>query len=71
MRDITKVFQGLCLGHKSVITSQRHLITLLNHEMNRAFKDRLTDPQDVVYYSKVATTQILEKFNRLEQEESV
>jgi len=39
--------------------------------MNRAFKDRLTDPQDVVYYSKVATTQILEKFNRLEQEESV
>jgi len=46
MRDVSKVFQGLCLATLKTLPNVDTFIRLWVHEMNRVFKDRLADEQD-------------------------
>jgi len=46
MRDVSKVFQGLCLATSKTLPNSDTFIRLWIHEMNRVFKDRLVDEID-------------------------
>jgi len=47
LRDVTKVFQGLCECKSTSITSKHIFVSLINHELDRVFKDRLIDNSDI------------------------
>jgi len=40
------VFQGLCKSESDLLTDEVGLYKLWVHEMNRVFRDRLTDDKD-------------------------
>jgi len=46
LRDISKVFQGVCNGKPQVISEPNIFVRLWIHEMNRVFRDRLLDKKD-------------------------
>eukprot|EP01107_Rhizomastix_libera_P011726 TRINITY_DN2935_c0_g1_i3.p1 TRINITY_DN2935_c0_g1~~TRINITY_DN2935_c0_g1_i3.p1 ORF type:complete len:3350 (-),score=861.62 TRINITY_DN2935_c0_g1_i3:62-10111(-) len=46
LRDLAKVFQGLCCANKGNITSPSLLLQLWVHECSRVFSDRLIDDND-------------------------
>ena len=46
LRDVTKVFQGLCEVKSNTITTKPIFISLINHELDRVFMDRLIEQSD-------------------------
>ena len=46
LRDLSKVFQGVCMGHPSKISEGDQLIRLWGHECTRVFHDRLINTDD-------------------------
>lgn len=53
LRDVTKVFQGLCECKNTSITSKQTFVSLINHELDRVFKDRLIDNSDIGEYRRI------------------
>mmetsp|Transcript_64520 Transcript_64520/g.54728 ORF Transcript_64520/g.54728 Transcript_64520/m.54728 type:complete len:129 (+) Transcript_64520:805-1191(+) len=53
LRDISKVFQGVCNGKPQVINEPSIFIRLWVHEMNRVFRDRLLDKRDQVDFDNL------------------
>ena len=49
LRDIWRVFQGICSGSAKTITTPQGLIKLWYHENMRVFHDRLTTDEDRDY----------------------
>jgi len=52
LRDISKVFMGVCSGHPKFIPDVPMIIRLWYHEMLRVFYDRLTTEEDRVYFKE-------------------
>lgn len=53
LRDISKVFQGVCLSHPKVILEKQDLVRLWYHENMRIFHDRLIDDADRKYFKNI------------------
>lgn len=60
LRDVTKVFQGLCECKSNSITSKKIFVSLINHELDRVFKDRLIDVSDVTEYRRIVDEKLTE-----------
>jgi len=58
LRDISKVFQGICGASNKFCTSKIIFIKLWTHEIERVFGDRLTCNEDRAYLKELTTTQI-------------
>lgn len=61
LRDISKVFQGVCNGKPQVINEPNIFIRLWIHEMNRVFRDRLLDKRDYTDFNNLVDQSIKEK----------
>ena len=54
LRDLSRVYEGLCNGTTDVVTTPQVLVRLFRNECDRIFCDRLTTVEDQkVYYSEV------------------
>jgi len=53
LRDIWKVFQGICSGHPKQISDVPCMVRLWYHENMRVFYDRLTTEEDRLYLSSL------------------
>merc|ERR1719460_525319 len=47
MRDVSKVFQGICQCSRESLPKTDDLVKVWMHECERIFKDRLTTKQDI------------------------
>ena len=56
LRDLSRVYEGLCNASPDVISSQTQLVRLFRNECDRVFCDRLATTEDQITY----TTQISE-----------
>lgn len=63
LRDISKIFQGLCNANFKQCTAPVHIIRLWIHENKRVFGDRLTDDKDRNYLDTMLLDQSAKKFN--------
>lgn len=61
LRDISKVFQGVCNGKPQVINEPNIFIRLWIHEMNRVFRDRLLDKRDITDFNNLVDQSIKDK----------
>lgn len=61
LRDISKVFQGVCNGKPQFINEPNVFIRLWIHEMNRVFRDRLLDKRDLEDFDNLVRTSVKEK----------
>jgi len=50
LRDLSKVFQGICMGHPDRIKEGNDLIKLWGHECTRVFHDRLINDDDRTWF---------------------
>lgn len=62
LRDISKIFQGLCNANKKLCTQPVHIIRLWIHENTRVFGDRLTDDKDRGYINEMMMDMSLKEF---------
>lgn len=62
LRDISKVFQGICNANNKHCVEPSDMAKLWYHENMRIFHDRLIDEEDRDYLKEMLTTQF-EKFN--------
>lgn len=46
LRDMSKIFQGLCAAHNKTITTKQDLLRLWVHENMRVFGDRMINDDD-------------------------
>lgn len=53
LRDIWKVFQGICSGHPKYTGDPTSMIKLWYHENMRVFYDRLTTESDRTYLANL------------------
>jgi len=53
LRDIWKVFQGICSASQKYCVESVDLVRLYYHENARVFQDRLTDKLDIDYFSRI------------------
>lgn len=65
LRDISKVFQGVCLATPRVIVEKEDLLRLWYHENMRVFHDRLIDDHDRVFFKQI----LVEQFQHFEVKE--
>lgn len=57
LRDISKVFQGICYASPKTVSEPLHLMRLWFHENMRVFHDRLVDENDREYMIKLLYSQ--------------
>lgn len=63
LRDLSKVFQGICMGTPDRIKESTQLIRLWGHECMRVFKDRLINEEDRTWFDEALNTKVQENFN--------
>jgi dynein heavy chain len=63
LRDLSRVYEGLCNVTTDVLTSSQLLIRLWKNECDRVFCDRLTTIEDQNIYKKEITNIIKENYN--------
>lgn len=56
MRDIWRVFQGICSGSPKNVVNIKELLRIWYHENMRVFHDRLTTDEDRVYLKDMLTS---------------
>jgi len=61
LRDISKVFQGVCNGKPQFINEPNVFMRLWIHEMNRVFRDRLLDKRDCEDFDNLIRNSIKSK----------
>lgn len=73
LRDLSKVFQGVCMGHPSKITEADQLIRLWGHECTRVFHDRLINEQDREWFHESLADKVdvhfKKKWNKIHSDE--
>ena len=62
MRDISKIFQGVCAAHQKTISSKVQLLQLWAHENNRVFADRMINDEDKEVLNELIFTQSEKEF---------
>jgi len=65
LRDLSAVFQGLCLSQPSKVYDVKTMIKLWEHECTRVFADRLVSPQDVAGFQELLSGKIKNYFKML------
>eukprot|EP01040_Poterioochromonas_malhamensis_P005875 gene5875-6317_t len=63
LRDLSRVYEGLCNAVPDVLSSAQGLVRLWKNECDRVFCDRLTTVEDQQIYKKEITAIIKENFN--------
>ena len=63
LRDLSRVYEGLCNVTTDVISLPVHLVRLWRHECDRVFCDRLTTTEDQTVYSKELGDCVKSSFN--------
>ena len=53
LRDLSKVFQGICAAHLEAIESKEQMCALWVHECMRVFQDRMNDPADNLWFKNL------------------
>ena len=64
LRDISKVFQGLCSTKPDCLPAADDLIKCWAHEMQRVFQDRLVTSEDRDWFSQIIKVKMEEYFKR-------
>eukprot|EP00929_Paragymnodinium_shiwhaense_P087551 TRINITY_DN476_c0_g7_i1.p1 TRINITY_DN476_c0_g7~~TRINITY_DN476_c0_g7_i1.p1 ORF type:complete len:2666 (-),score=827.08 TRINITY_DN476_c0_g7_i1:96-7328(-) len=64
MRDVSKVFQGICQCTRESLPKGEDLAKVWLHECERVFKDRLVTRQDLNWFSNVCKRQMDKHFKR-------
>lgn len=63
LRDVAKVFQGLCKAQVKVVDTVATFTRLWLHEMNRVFRDRLLDKKDTADFDNLLKKSVVDKLN--------
>jgi dynein heavy chain len=64
MRDVSKVFQGICQCTRESLPKVEDLIKCWMHECDRIFKDRLTTKQDMMWFTGLCKRQMDKHFKK-------
>merc|ERR1719450_1487791 len=64
MRDVSKVFQGICQCTRESLPKIDDLAKCWYHECERVFKDRLTTKQDLTWFFNLCKRQMDKHFKR-------
>jgi dynein heavy chain len=64
MRDVSKVFQGICQCTRESLPKVEDLIKCWMHECERIFKDRLTTKQDMMAFFNLCKRQMDKHFKK-------
>ena len=62
LRDISKIFQGVCSAHSKTIVKKDDLLRLWDHEAQRVFGDRMVSIKDKEILDEIIFTETKEKF---------
>uniref|UniRef100_A0A7S2K9S5 AAA+ ATPase domain-containing protein n=1 Tax=Leptocylindrus danicus TaxID=163516 RepID=A0A7S2K9S5_9STRA len=62
LRDISRVYEGLCCANKDIFTNSNQLIRMWRHELNRIFFDRLVSSTDIDFLENCLAREISENF---------
>jgi dynein heavy chain len=62
LRDISKIFQGVCSAHSKTIVKKDDLLRLWYHEAQRVFGDRMVSNKDKEILDEIIFTEAKEKF---------
>lgn len=65
MRDISRMFEGLLLCHKTVITNRVELLRLWIHEAHRVFSDRFITTNDHEMFVKILSDKLALYFDQV------
>ncbi|CAF0769681.1 unnamed protein product [Adineta ricciae] len=65
MRDISRMFEGLLLCHKTVITNKVELLRLWVHEAHRVFSDRFITTDDHELFVKILNEKLALYFDQV------
>lgn len=68
LRDLSKVFQGLCLSVPKTLPKPYSLLKLWIHEMNRVFRDRLIETADENTFDDMVFERIKPMLSVLQEE---
>lgn len=68
LRDISKIFQGICSVNNNAVTAKVELIRLWIHENKRVFGDRLVDNEDRGWLDDQLTKEAVDSFNLNKEE---
>jgi len=68
LRDVAKVFQGMCNAKAPSIQDMSTFIRLWVHEMNRVFRDRLIDKKDLNDFDRLIKRAVTTKINEAESD---
>eukprot|EP00927_Polykrikos_kofoidii_P032000 TRINITY_DN2738_c0_g4_i1.p1 TRINITY_DN2738_c0_g4~~TRINITY_DN2738_c0_g4_i1.p1 ORF type:complete len:2178 (+),score=489.64 TRINITY_DN2738_c0_g4_i1:748-6534(+) len=64
MRDVSKVFQGVCQCTRESLPKSEDIIKVWLHECERVFKDRLVAKQDLQWFSNLCKRQMDKHFKK-------
>ncbi|KAJ3018931.1 Dynein heavy chain 10, axonemal [Thoreauomyces humboldtii] len=67
LRDISRVYEGLCLATPDHFTEAKHFVRLWRNEVFRVFYDRLVTDADRDYVNKLVNRLILDNFEADEE----
>jgi dynein heavy chain len=62
MRDLSKVFQGMCM-FAGVMDSKKTMVKLWSHECLRVFHDRLVNDEDRLWFFKYLKGKVEDEFS--------
>jgi hypothetical protein len=65
MRDISRMFEGLLLVHKSVVTTKIELLRLWIHEAHRVYADRFLSDDDHDLFVKILSEKLAVYFDQV------
>ena len=62
LRDMSKIFQGVCSAHSKTVCKKEDLLRLWYHEAQRVFGDRMVSDSDKEILSEIVFKEALDKF---------
>jgi dynein heavy chain len=65
MRDISRMFEGLLLCHKTVVTNKVEFLRLWIHEAHRVYSDRLMTTNDQELFIKILSEKLAFYFDQV------
>ncbi|GBG29641.1 Dynein heavy chain 7, axonemal [Hondaea fermentalgiana] len=63
LRDLSKVFQGICMGSADRIKETNQLVRIWGHECMRVFKDRLINEEDRSWFDEALGGKVSEHYS--------
>jgi dynein heavy chain len=69
MRELTNIFQGMCLSTSENFTTPVSMLRLLTHEATRVFSDRMVSEQEQERFNVILTDMVGKSFNEFPQDE--